>query len=583
MHVCFSSLFCLLLAGRALADEPTLNHPLEPAVTTSPKATLKSFLESFHEAYEVVQQRGEQRGVGLRRGVLSAAEQKSYRRRVFSCLDLSQVAPALRPSRSLEAAAYLKEVLDRIELPPESEWPDEAHVAEANIERWIIPHTEITIGLVKEGSEQGEYLFTPATVDQAAEFYERVRHLPHQDRLTKTPGVLQFLLSEPGPMLPRDWIKSLPQWFHFRTGGQAIWQWIGLLLTLLVSLLLLLSIYLVRVRGNGSANQSGLARNLLTLVFLVAAMLIPLLANYFINDQLRITGNVLVGFTCVVNLVFLFTLVLVVLGVVNRIASLIISTPWVQPRGLDAHIVRLTCRVLGITAAIIILLEGGQQIGIPLTTLVAGAGVSGLALALAAQDMLKNVFGSIMISLDKPYRIGERIRIKGYDGVVEEVGLRSTKIRTLTGHQTSIPNEEMARSDIENIGRRPYIRRDSDLPIPLDTPPEKIDRCVEILRTVLENHEGMVAEFPPRVYFDDFNRDSFNIRMSFWYHPPDYWDYLAFCNKLNRQIVTAFAIEGIRFAPPTTATFVSQNEAGPLQVRMLDDAEASSLSLNRSA
>jgi MscS family membrane protein len=66
-----------------------------------------------------------------------------------------------------------------------------------------------------------------------------------------------------------------------------------------------------------------------------------------------------------------------------------------------------------------------------------------------------------------PYRIGERIVVKGYDGVVEEVGLRSTKIRMLTGHLTTIPNEEMARCDIENIGRRPSIRRVSDIPVPL--------------------------------------------------------------------------------------------------------------------
>ena len=190
----------------------------------------------------------------------------------------------------------------------------------------------------------------------------------------------------------------------------------------------------------------------------------------------------------------------------------------------------------------------------------AGAGVGGLALALAAQDMLKNVFGSIMISLDKPYRIGERILVKGYDGVVEEVGLRSTKIRMLTGHQTTIPNEEMARSDIENVGRRPHIRRISDIPVPLDTPHEKVDQAVKLVRGILENHEGMHADFPPRVFFNDFNRDSFNIRMIVWYHPAKYWDYLAFCQDVNQRIVEAFDANGIRFAPPTTATYLAQEE-----------------------
>ena len=151
------------------------------------------------------------------------------------------------------------------------------------------------------------------------------------------------------------------------------------------------------------------------------------MANYFVKDQLRITGDLLVGLTYSLRIVFLFALMLFVLGSGSRLAALIIATPWIKAGGLDAQFVRLVCRVLAIVAAVIILLEGGQQVGIPLTTLLAGAGVSGLALALAAQDMLKNVFGSIMISLDKPFRVGERIVVKGYDGVVEEVGLRSNE------------------------------------------------------------------------------------------------------------------------------------------------------------
>ena len=460
----------------------------------------------------------------------------------------------------------MKEVLDRIELPPESEWPDEAEVRETGIERWTIPHTEITIAQVKDGPGKGEFLFSPATVERASEFYERVRHLPYQDRPTVTPDIFRFYHAEPGPMLPRNWIKALPAWAHRRPAGQAVWQWIGLSITLLFSLVLMIVIYLIGMQRSRTTGSTRLIRYLITLVFPVIAMAVPLVARYFIKDQLRITGDLLVGLTYVLDVAFLFALVIIVLGTGSRLSALIIATPWIKPRGLDAQLVRLVCRVLSIVAAVIIVLEGGRVIGIPLTTLLAGAGVGGLALALAAQDTLKNVFGSIMISLDKPYRIGERILVKGYDGVVEEVGLRSTKIRLLTGHLTTIPNEEMARSDIENIGRRPHIRRISDIPIPLDTPSEKIERAVNIVREALDNHEGMDSDFPPRVYFNDFNRDSFNIRMILWYHPAKYWDFLTFSQKLNQQIVEAFEIDGIQFAPPTNITYVSQTEDSPLRL-----------------
>ena len=133
----------------------------------------------------------------------------------------------------------------------------------------------------------------------------------------------------------------------------------------------------------------------------------------------------------------------------------------------------------------------------------------------------------------------------------------------------------MARCDIENIGRRPSIRRISDIPIPLDTAAEKIDRAVDIVRDVLNEHEGMDPEFPPRVYFNDFNRDSFNIRMMLWYHPANYWDFLTFSQQVNQRIVNAFAAEGIRFAPPTNLSYVSQAENQPLRLELGNPASTS--------
>ena len=102
------------------------------------------------------------------------------------------------------------------------------------------------------------------------------------------------------------------------------------------------------------------------------------------------------------------------------------------------------------------------------------------------------------VLLDRPYGVGERIIAKGHDGVVEEIGLRSTKIRAfLTNHLISIPNDQMAESEIENIGKRDHIRRMTDLHIPLDTSREKVESAVTCIREILEDHEGMDPEYPP--------------------------------------------------------------------------------------
>ena len=209
--------------------------------------------------------------------------------------------------------------------------------------------------------------------------------------------------------------------------------------------------------------------------------------------------------------------------------------------------------------------------GKPMSALLAGLGIGGLAVALAAQDTLKNFFGSIMIMLDKPFNVGQRVTVEGYDGTVEDIGFRSTRVRTLTGHLVTIPNEKMASSNIENIGRRPSIRRLTNITITYDTPPDKVERAVEIVRGILENHEGMHPDFPPRVYFNEFNSDSLNIIMLYWYHPPDYWKFLEFNERTNLQIMRAFEAEGIEFAFPTTTTYLAHDDRRPLHVRFSGD------------
>ena len=209
-----------------------------------------------------------------------------------------------------------------------------------------------------------------------------------------------------------------------------------------------------------------------------------------------------------------------------------------------------------------------DNIGFNVSALLAGLGVGGIAVALAAQDTLKNFFGSVMILLDKPYSVGQRVTVKGHDGVVEEIGLRSTRIRLLTGHQTTVPNEQMANVDIENIGRRPHIRRRTDITITYDTPPEKIEKAVNIIETILDDHEGMEPDFPPRVYFNEFNSDSLNLLVLYWYHPPDYWNFLAFSQRVNLQIMREFKKEGIQFAFPTSTTYLTQDDDQPLHINL---------------
>lgn len=237
---------------------------------------------------------------------------------------------------------------------------------------------------------------------------------------------------------------------------------------------------------------------------------------------------------------------------------------------IDDMLVPLVRKSLRITIVVIVAVFIVESVHGNVATLLAGLGVGGLALALAAQDSIKNFFGSLMILLDKPFQVGDRVVIGGHDGPVEEVGFRSTRIRTLEGHLVTIPNNQVANEVVQNIAKRPSIRRLSNITITYDTPPEKVRRAVEIIREILDNHDGMDPEFPPRIFFNDFNDWSLNIIMIYWYHPPEYWEFFAFSEKVNMQILERFNAEGIEFAFPTHTVYVANDDKRQLALRLLE-------------
>jgi len=234
---------------------------------------------------------------------------------------------------------------------------------------------------------------------------------------------------------------------------------------------------------------------------------------------------------------------------------------------LDDMLVPMIRKSLRITVVILVLVQIAQILSDkPITSIIAGLGIGGLALALAAQDTVKNFFGSIVLFLDKPFEMGNRIVVEGQDGTVEVVGFRSTKIRTLDGHLVTIPNGELANKMIRNITKRPYIKRKANLTITYDTPPEKIDRATDIVKEILHDHEGMNPDFPPRVYFNEFNADSLNISVSYWYHPPQYWAFMEFSERFNKEVFRRFNEEGIEFAFPTQTLYLAGDPARPLTI-----------------
>lgn len=201
----------------------------------------------------------------------------------------------------------------------------------------------------------------------------------------------------------------------------------------------------------------------------------------------------------------------------------------------------------------------------PVSSVIAGLGIGGLALALAAQDSIKHLFGSVVIFTDRPFEVGDRLNVDNWDGIVERVGFRSTRLRTLEGHLVTIPNGDLANKSVSNISKRPHIRRILNVAITYDTPPEKVERALEIIKELLDNHEGFDEKFPPRVYFNDFNAASLNILVIYWFHPGNFFDYLDFTQKFNLELLRRFNQDGIDFAFPTQTLYLAGDPKRPLQ------------------
>ena len=192
------------------------------------------------------------------------------------------------------------------------------------------------------------------------------------------------------------------------------------------------------------------------------------------------------------------------------------------------------------------------------------AGLGGMAIALAAKDTIANFFGSVNIFADRPFHIGEIVKINDYIGTIEEVGFRSTRIKTLDAHMITVPNSILTNTYIENISARPAIRRTDSLTITYDSGPEKAERAVKIIREILTDIPEVntdTEKYGSKVYFNSFGDWSLNIYMSYWVSPPDYWLAMGIHQQVNLEIMRRFRDAEIEFAFPSQTIYMDGGDA----------------------
>ena len=217
-------------------------------------------------------------------------------------------------------------------------------------------------------------------------------------------------------------------------------------------------------------------------------------------------------------------------------------------------IIRNSLRVFVIIVAFLVT---SQNLGLNITGLVASLSIGGLALGLAAQDTLANLFGAVSVLVDKPFRIGDRIQLDNVDGVVEQIGFRSTRVRNQDGYLVTIPNKAVGNATITNIALRANIRTVMNIGITYDTPTEKLKRALQILEEIYRSHPMTLDVW---ISFNKFGDSALNIQVIHWWKSTDQKVYLAGMQQLNLRIKERFDQEGIDFAFPTQTLHVKQGD-----------------------
>ena len=225
-------------------------------------------------------------------------------------------------------------------------------------------------------------------------------------------------------------------------------------------------------------------------------------------------------------------------------------------RGFDEQLFPILRKSLKVFVVIVAFLVTAQNLGLNVTGMIASLSIGGLAIGLAAQDTLANLFGAVAIFGDKPFRLGDVVKVEGVEGVVEAIGMRSTRLRNPEGHLITVPNKTMGNAVITNIAQRPNIKATFNLGLTYDTPAAKVKQAISILEDVFKTnpmtHDVIIS-------FNQFSDSALNIQVVHWYKTKDPREHLLGMHELNLQVKRRFDEEGIAFAFPSRTVYLKQD------------------------
>lgn len=350
-------------------------------------------------------------------------------------------------------------------------------------------------------------------------------------------------------------------WLQSELGGNPLWQYFASLIYIVVAfaasklLEVIIQAYLKRRSGETSSRITDVVLELLRgpikVVTFVILLHVGLRVLAWPEWAAQLISNALkVVVACSVTYVAL-KLVDLAVGKWQKRAE------YAEGNLLDVQLFPVIRKSLKIFVVVLAFLVTSQNLGMNITGLIASLSIGGLALGLAAQDTLANLFGAVSIFADKPFRVGDRIQLDTIDGTVEAIGLRSTRIRHLDGYLVTVPNKTIANASITNVSKRPNIKTVMNVGVTYDTPAEKVQRAMELIQQIYGPHPKTADLI---ISFNKFESSSLNILVVHWWNSIDFKEYLSGVQELNLELKRRFDAEGINFAFPSQTVYLRQEQ-----------------------
>ncbi len=521
--------------------------------TSSPAATYASFLTETRRIEDVYHAYRADPGLSAQLLVVRALIRLGT-----AVFDLDTFAPDHRWKDAARSVGMLADILNRLPPVPPDAFP--SVTGPHPPEHWTIPDTELRMVRLASGPRAGSYVFSAETVARLPEFHALIIN----DRLRRPAPVTSWVEAQQrfvGPMLGWLPVHAFPQWLHRTLLGTPVWKLVCAVLILVLSAWLFFAWHRRVLRASATMSRPRRYALRLTAPLLLAVLVAG--GHFIASLQLVLPSPIGDWETTLATVLFYIAAAWAAWNLCWLVAEAMIASPAFPDDLYDINLLRLLARVGSLASAAALIVYGANDIGVPALGLLAGVSVGGIALALAAQSTVENLFGGVSIFADRPFRVGDFIRYGEDSGTVEAIGPRSSRIRGLDGTLTAVPNADLAKMRLTNFTARDKSLFRHVIGVRYETTRSELQQLLAALRQGVAAHPLVEKTANlPRVRLVGLGASAIEIEIFAKVLVADFAGFLEVQEQLILEVMEAVEACGTSIAFPSTTTYLAR-DAGP--------------------